>query len=117
MLRIATCAESDIDALERHRPSGRNDVHAYHFGRQQTGETEYLVAWADDVAVGSIVITWAGFRQDAPRWATNPGATRLYERLGYRDTGIRCESRYTWYDDEGIGHEMVETDRYLVRSW
>jgi len=162
-MRIATCAEADLDLLERHLPTGRNDAHAYHFGCQRAGEVEYLIAWIDDVPVGNCVITWAGFREDAPRAAfpdcpaigylhvgqtwrgngvgsavvgaaesrivarglrqaglgvgiDNPGAARLYERLGYRDTSLQCESRYTWHDDEGVGHEMAETNLYLVKD-
>jgi hypothetical protein len=52
--RVATCAETDIDALEHHLPSGRNDAHAHHFARRQAGEAEYLIAWVDDVPVGHV---------------------------------------------------------------
>ena len=46
----------------------------------------------------------------------NPDAARLYARLGYRDTSLRCESRYSWYDNDDVCHEVVETDMYLVKD-
>jgi ribosomal protein S18 acetylase RimI-like enzyme len=46
----------------------------------------------------------------------NGGATRLYERLGYRDTAVRCEIRYTWYDDSDVGRDVTETTLYLVKD-
>jgi ribosomal protein S18 acetylase RimI-like enzyme len=162
-MRIATCTEADLVLLERYLPTGHNNAHAYHFGRQQAGEVEYLIAWIDDVPVGQGVITWGGFLEEAVRSAIqdcpeigylgveqhcrgkgvgsalvgvaegciaargfglaglgvgtdNPRAKRLYERLGYRDTSMRCESRYTWYDDAGVGHDFTETNLYLVKD-
>jgi ribosomal protein S18 acetylase RimI-like enzyme len=162
-MRISTCTEADLAALERHLPTGRNNAHAYHFGRQQAGDVEYLIAWIGDVPVGQAVVTWAGFQEEAVRDAVpdcpaigylgvdqgqrgrgvgsglvaaaeeritargfrraglgvgteNPDAMRLYERLGYRDTSVRCESRYTWYDEAGVGHDVTETNLYLVKD-
>lgn len=44
----------------------------------------------------------------------NPDAARLYLRLGYVDSGVRCVSRYTYPDDAGVPREMVEHCRCLV---
>lgn len=144
-------------------PTGRNDVHAYHFGRQQTGEVEYLIAWIDAVPVGHAVITWDGSREEPVRTAVpdcpeigylhveqsrrgegvgsalvgaaedcivargfplaglavgaeNPRAAQLYERLGYRDTSVRYLSRYTWFDESDVGHDVTEANLYLVKE-
>lgn len=162
-MRVATCAEADLPFLEQYLPSGRNDVHAYHFGCQQSGDVEYLIAWIHDVPVGHGVITWAGFLEESVRTALpdcpaigylhveqahrgkgvgsaivgaaeerivargfrraglgvgidNPQAARLYERLGYRDTSVRCEYQYTWFGEAGVGHDVTETSRYLVKE-
>lgn len=163
-MRIATCAEADLAALDRHMPTGRNDVHSYHFGRQQAGEVEYLIAWIDDdIPVGQVVVTWIGSLEEVVRTAVpdcpeigylhveqarrgegvgtaligaaersiatrgfrlaglgvgtdNPRAARLYERLGYRDASVHYESRYTWFDASGVGHDLIEANRYLVKD-
>ncbi len=162
-MRITTCTEADLAVLERCLPTGRNDAHAYHFGRQRAGEVEYLIAWVGEAAVGQAVVTWAGFREEAVRLAVpecpeigflgveqarrgqgvgsalvsaaeervagrgfrraglgveigNVDALRLYRRLGYQDTPVRCESRYTWYDAVGVGHDVTETNQYLVKD-
>ncbi|AEV84249.1 N-acetyltransferase GCN5 [Actinoplanes sp. SE50] len=58
-----------------------------------------------------------GLRMSGVGVATdNPRAARLYERLGYRDTSMSSESRYTWYDDADIGHDIVETTNFLVKD-
>ena len=46
----------------------------------------------------------------------NPDAARLYARLGYRDTELRCESRYSWYDSDDVCHDVVEIDAFLVKE-
>lgn len=46
----------------------------------------------------------------------NPEAARLYARLGYADSGLRRESRYTYPDDTGALVERVEHDILLVKA-
>ena len=46
----------------------------------------------------------------------NPDAARLYERLGYRDTTLRSEMQYTYYDRDDVPHDMTETVRFLVKD-
>ena len=44
----------------------------------------------------------------------NVRAAALYERLGYRDTGLRWTGSYTWYDESGRRHEESERVRVLA---
>lgn len=46
----------------------------------------------------------------------NDGAARLYERLGYRRTGVVDTVEYDWVDDAGTVHHEVEHDELLVRN-
>jgi len=46
----------------------------------------------------------------------NPRAMALYTRLGYRDTGLRCVSRYDYPDDNGVMREAVEHNIALVKD-
>jgi ribosomal protein S18 acetylase RimI-like enzyme len=46
----------------------------------------------------------------------NPRAAKLYERLGYDDTGLRHQSRYHYPDQDGVDREIVEHDRALVKT-
>lgn len=46
----------------------------------------------------------------------NPGAERLYRRLGYRGTGIEDVSEYDWVDADGTTHHAVERDVLLVKE-
>jgi len=46
----------------------------------------------------------------------NPKAARLYGRLGYTDSGLRSESRYTYPDDAGRPREVVEHNTILVKD-
>lgn len=46
----------------------------------------------------------------------NEGAARLYERLGYRRTGVIDVSEYDWVDDAGAVHHAVEQDELLIRE-
>ncbi|WP_345469390.1 GNAT family N-acetyltransferase [Actinoallomurus oryzae] len=60
-VRIIVCREEDVDRLELRIPSpGENRLHARRFGRQQEGLSTYLVAWLNDVPVGSGEIRWGG---------------------------------------------------------
>ncbi len=46
----------------------------------------------------------------------NPDAARLYQRLGYDDTGLTSTTEYTLWDESGEGHDLVEIDRFLVKE-
>lgn len=44
----------------------------------------------------------------------NPGAARLYLRLGYERTGVVDTVEYTWIDAEGGHHDERETSELLL---
>ncbi|MGC5628359.1 GNAT family N-acetyltransferase [Georgenia sp. Z1344] len=46
----------------------------------------------------------------------NPGAERIYERLGYRRAGVKDVSRYSWTTPSGEVRHEVEVDRLLVKE-
>lgn len=45
----------------------------------------------------------------------NPGAERLYVRLGYRATGVFDVCEYDWADGDGAVHHEIERNQLLVR--
>ncbi len=45
----------------------------------------------------------------------NTSAARLYARLGYREAGLRVESRYAYPDETGVLRDIVEQDRVLLK--
>lgn len=73
-------------------------------GRALVGAAEDLVAQHGDEQVV------LGVSRD------NPGARRLYLRLGYVPTGVVEVSEYDWTDDEGVTHHAVEHDEILVKA-
>ena len=48
--------------------------------------------------------------------AENSGAIRLYESLGFVDTGLLYLSRWEWVDGDGALHSGADATRYLVRE-
>ncbi|WP_114854699.1 GNAT family N-acetyltransferase [Brachybacterium sp. YJGR34] len=46
----------------------------------------------------------------------NPGARKLYERLGFRPTGIIDVSEYEWVDADGATHHARECDQMLLKE-
>lgn len=46
----------------------------------------------------------------------NPGAARLYLRLGFVETGLAYADHYAWTDTEGVEHHAADDVRYLVRQ-
>ena len=45
----------------------------------------------------------------------NDRAARLYERLGYRRTGVIDVCEYDWTDHDGQRHHEIETDDLLIK--
>nr|WP_296074392.1 GNAT family N-acetyltransferase [uncultured Actinoplanes sp.] len=68
MVRVRVCRAADVDALERCIPSpGVNRFHEARFRRQELGVSTFLVAFLDDVPVGSGEILWQGCGDDRVR--------------------------------------------------
>ncbi|WP_424534909.1 GNAT family N-acetyltransferase [Sphaerisporangium viridialbum] len=60
-MEIRECRDQDLGPLEHHIPSpGRNRFHEARFRRQEQGRSTFLVAWTDDIPVGSGEILWHG---------------------------------------------------------
>ena len=52
---------ADVPVLDRHIPTGRNDVHATFEARSRNpDEVTYLAAWVGDEPYGTGVIRWTG---------------------------------------------------------
>jgi len=47
----------------------------------------------------------------------NPRAAALYERLGYRRTGVLSSTTYSYVDAEGVAQTITERDEELVKRW
>ncbi|HEX8096066.1 GNAT family N-acetyltransferase [Jatrophihabitans sp.] len=45
----------------------------------------------------------------------NTDAARLYQRLGYRPTGVLDVCSYSWFDEQGSRHEEVESSELLLK--
>jgi len=68
MVRVEVCRAADVDALEQYIPSpGVNRFHEARFRRQELGASTFLVAFLDDVPVGSGEILWPGCGDDQVR--------------------------------------------------
>ncbi|CAN5539979.1 hypothetical protein BH24ACT5_BH24ACT5_27180 [soil metagenome] len=48
--------------------------------------------------------------------ADNSDAARLYERLGYRDSGLRYVTNYQHLDNGGTPRETSERNRFLIKG-
>jgi ribosomal protein S18 acetylase RimI-like enzyme len=59
-LTVRAALDSDLPALDRAIPTGRNDVHRAFLARQEAGDASYVVAWQGPVPVGSGVVRWGG---------------------------------------------------------
>ncbi|GAA1685877.1 hypothetical protein GCM10009792_02180 [Microcella alkalica] len=47
----------------------------------------------------------------------NPRAASLYERLGYRRTGVLSSTTYSYVDAEGVTQTVTERDEELIKRW
>jgi GNAT superfamily N-acetyltransferase len=60
-MKVKQCDQHNLDALERHIPSpGRNRFHEARYERQRQGAGVFLIAFDDDVPVGSGEVIWRG---------------------------------------------------------
>lgn len=47
----------------------------------------------------------------------NPRAAALYERLGYRRTGVQSSTTYSYVDGDGLTRSVTEHDEELLKRW
>ncbi|GAA2095189.1 hypothetical protein GCM10009801_63780 [Streptomyces albiaxialis] len=60
-MRISQCREEDVELLDKHMPSpGAVSSHQRRYARQRAGEGTFLVAWRNEVPVGSCEVRWEG---------------------------------------------------------
>ena len=57
---VRQCRQQDVAFLERHVPTGRNRYHEARYGRQGEGLGIFLIAYLDEVPVGSGEVLWEG---------------------------------------------------------
>jgi GNAT superfamily N-acetyltransferase len=63
MVTVRPCQEQDLALLRAYIPTpGQPDRQGVRFGRQQAGDSTFLVAWSDGIPVGAGEILWRGCR-------------------------------------------------------
>ncbi len=93
---IRACTLEDVPALECSLPSHGTGVHASFVALQAAGEVGYLAAWhggpdeRDAVALGSVLIRWAGDREADVRAALPevPAISNLGVAPQFRGRGV-----------------------------
>jgi GNAT superfamily N-acetyltransferase len=76
-MRISECREEDVAVLDKHMPSpGAAYDHASRFARHREGVSTFLVAWRDDMPVGSCEVLWNGCRAPEVR-AVHPDCSEI----------------------------------------
>ena len=60
-MRISDCREEDVELLDKHMPfPGAVTSYQRRYARQRAGEGTFLVAWRNEVPVGSCEVRWEG---------------------------------------------------------
>lgn len=77
-MEVRVAGPADLPVLDRHLPTGRNDVHAQFLRRQAAGDAAYLVAWAGEVPLGTGIV----------RWKDPPEITDLQVEPPHRGRGV-----------------------------
>jgi ribosomal protein S18 acetylase RimI-like enzyme len=76
-MRIRECREEDVALLEEHMPSpGAACDYASRFLRHREGASTLLVAWRDELPVGSCEVLWEGCRAPEVR-AVHPDCSEI----------------------------------------
>jgi GNAT superfamily N-acetyltransferase len=64
---VRACRQQDVAELERHAPTGPNRYHEARYRRQSAGCGTFLIAFLDEVLVGSAEVMWCGPKEPAVR--------------------------------------------------
>ncbi|GGS67823.1 GNAT family N-acetyltransferase [Streptomyces violaceus] len=105
-MEIAACRAQDIEALERLMPSHSVDGHhAARFGRQEAGQSTYLIPWLDGRPVGHAEIRWTGCAAPEVR-AAQPGCPET-NGLFVWPASLRSQ---------GVGTALLHTAERLARE-
>ncbi|OEV12771.1 GNAT family N-acetyltransferase [Streptomyces nanshensis] len=76
-MRISECREEDVALLDKHMPSpGAAYDHASRFARHREGASTLLIAWRDELPVGSCEVVWTGCQAPEVR-AVHPDCSEI----------------------------------------
>ncbi|WP_199547921.1 GNAT family N-acetyltransferase [Streptomyces sp. N35] len=104
-MKIIACRAEDVVLLDEHLPSASADSHhSARFGRQEAGESTYLLAWRDEIPAGHAEVRWNGCA--APEVRTVVGACPEINGLA-----VAGHLR-----SQGIGSALVRAAEDLARE-
>lgn len=102
-MNILGCRAEDLELLESHMPSpGLDRRYDARFDRQQLGFSSFLIAWFDELAVGSAEVLWRG--------CAAPEVTKTYPDCPELN-GLQVRSSH---QSRGIGTALVSAAEDLA---
>ncbi|WP_369167903.1 GNAT family N-acetyltransferase [Streptomyces sp. R28] len=105
-METAACRAEDIEVLDHFMPSYSVDGnHAARFGRQEAGDSTYLIPWLDGRPVGHAEVRWTGCAAPEAR-ASRPGCPEI--------NGL-----FVWPESlrsRGIGTALVRTAERMAKE-
>jgi GNAT superfamily N-acetyltransferase len=105
-METAACRAEDIEVLDHFMPSYSVDGnHAARFGRQEAGDSTYLIPWLDGTPVGHAEVRWTGCAAPEVR-ASRPGCPEI--------NGL-----FVWPESlrsRGIGTALVRTAERMAKE-
>jgi GNAT superfamily N-acetyltransferase len=125
-MRIDAARPEQLEAISaalRERPRA---LHAERMGRQQSGESLYLVAWLRELPVGHVVVGWSSWpeRRWAAEWHARYGCSfveDLWVEPGCRDQGIgralmRAAENHSFEHCSRVGLHVGQDEGYRAAS-
>ncbi|MFJ8719040.1 hypothetical protein ACIRD9_38685 [Streptomyces violaceus] len=88
--------------------------HAARFGRQEAGQSTYLIPWLDGRPVGHAEMRGVG-AMGLGVGDGNPRAAALYARLGYLPA-VAYLDRWTHLDSDGVPHDRADPCTFRVKA-